>query len=93
MLADLLFCFAHMTCLVHLILMLHDTLKRYYIIINILSNLEAVICWRKCGIVFYLFFCDFQKSLLDYFFSTREEVFFMAVRDRMQVSTNSIKEK
>ncbi|WAR13612.1 ITPR1-like protein [Mya arenaria] len=36
---------------------------------------------------------EVQKSLLEYFFSTREEVFFMAVRDRMQVSTNSIKEK
>ncbi|XP_053402419.1 inositol 1,4,5-trisphosphate receptor type 1-like isoform X7 [Mercenaria mercenaria] len=36
---------------------------------------------------------EVQQSLLDYFFSTREEVFFMAVRDRMQVSTNSIKEK
>ncbi|GFO23772.1 inositol 1,4,5-trisphosphate receptor type 3-like isoform x9 [Plakobranchus ocellatus] len=34
-----------------------------------------------------------QESMLDYFLSTREEVFFMAVRDRMQVSTNSIKEK
>ncbi|KAL3860316.1 hypothetical protein ACJMK2_010455, partial [Sinanodonta woodiana] len=36
---------------------------------------------------------EVQKSMLDYFFSTREEVFFMAVRDRMQISTNSIKEK
>ncbi|CAL1526674.1 unnamed protein product [Lymnaea stagnalis] len=36
---------------------------------------------------------DVQKSMLDYFLSTREEVFFMAVRDRMQVSTNAIKEK
>ncbi|XP_064599288.1 inositol 1,4,5-trisphosphate receptor type 1-like [Liolophura sinensis] len=36
---------------------------------------------------------DVQKTLLDYFLSTREEVFFMAVRDRMQISTNSIKEK
>ncbi|KAL4234550.1 hypothetical protein ACF0H5_006191 [Mactra antiquata] len=36
---------------------------------------------------------EVQQSMLDYFFSTREEVFFMAVRDRMQVSTNSIKEK
>ncbi|XP_071176008.1 inositol 1,4,5-trisphosphate-gated calcium channel ITPR2-like isoform X12 [Mytilus edulis] len=36
---------------------------------------------------------DVQKSLLEYFLSTREEVFFMAVRDRMQISTNSIKEK
>ncbi|XP_041375271.1 inositol 1,4,5-trisphosphate receptor type 1-like [Gigantopelta aegis] len=34
-----------------------------------------------------------QKSMLEYFLSTREEVFFMAVRDRMQISTNSIKEK
>lgn len=31
--------------------------------------------------------------MLNYFLSTREEVFFMAVRDRMQLSTNSIKEK
>ncbi|PVD20342.1 hypothetical protein C0Q70_18496 [Pomacea canaliculata] len=31
--------------------------------------------------------------MLTYFFSTREEVFFMAVRDRMALSTNSIKEK
>lgn len=31
--------------------------------------------------------------MLDYFLSTREEVFFMAVRERMQISTNSIKEK
>ncbi|CAG5132421.1 unnamed protein product, partial [Candidula unifasciata] len=36
---------------------------------------------------------DVQKSMLDYFLSTREEVFFLAVRDRMQVSTNAIKEK
>ncbi|XP_046366515.2 inositol 1,4,5-trisphosphate receptor type 3-like isoform X5 [Haliotis rufescens] len=36
---------------------------------------------------------DVQKSMLEYFLSTREEVFFMAVRDRMQISTNSIKEK
>ncbi|XP_060075349.1 inositol 1,4,5-trisphosphate receptor type 1-like [Ylistrum balloti] len=36
---------------------------------------------------------DVQKSMLDFFLSTREEVFFMAVRDRMQISTNSIKEK
>ncbi|KAK3085572.1 hypothetical protein FSP39_005468 [Pinctada imbricata] len=36
---------------------------------------------------------DVQKSMLDYFLSTREEVFFMAVRDRMQISTNTIKEK
>ncbi|CAG2222632.1 unnamed protein product [Mytilus edulis] len=34
-----------------------------------------------------------QKSMLAYFLSTREEVFFMAVRDRMALSTNSIKEK
>ncbi|KAK3086885.1 hypothetical protein FSP39_024881 [Pinctada imbricata] len=34
-----------------------------------------------------------QQSMLDYFLSTREEVFFMAVRDRMALSTNSIKEK
>ncbi|VDI71716.1 Hypothetical predicted protein [Mytilus galloprovincialis] len=34
-----------------------------------------------------------QKSMLSYFLSTREEVFFMAVRDRMALSTNSIKEK
>ncbi|XP_076470932.1 inositol 1,4,5-trisphosphate-gated calcium channel ITPR2-like isoform X2 [Babylonia areolata] len=34
-----------------------------------------------------------QQSMLTYFFSTREEVFFMAVRDRMALSTNSIKEK
>lgn len=31
--------------------------------------------------------------MLDYFLSTREEVFFMAVRDRMALSTNTIKEK
>ncbi|XP_059139568.1 inositol 1,4,5-trisphosphate receptor type 1-like isoform X3 [Physella acuta] len=36
---------------------------------------------------------EVQRSMLDYFLSTREEVFFMAVRDRMQVSTNAIKEK
>ncbi|XP_062618413.1 inositol 1,4,5-trisphosphate receptor type 1-like [Saccostrea cucullata] len=36
---------------------------------------------------------DVQKSMLDYYLSTREEVFFMAVRERMQISTNSIKEK
>ncbi|XP_076449737.1 inositol 1,4,5-trisphosphate-gated calcium channel ITPR1-like isoform X2 [Babylonia areolata] len=36
---------------------------------------------------------DVQKSMLEYFLSTREEVFFMAVRDRMQISTNAIKEK
>ena len=35
----------------------------------------------------------FQQSMLDYFLSTREEVFFMAVRDRMALSTNTIKEK
>ncbi|KAK7114914.1 hypothetical protein V1264_000891 [Littorina saxatilis] len=34
-----------------------------------------------------------QQSMLEYFLSTREEVFFMAVRDRMQISTNAIKEK
>ncbi|KAL4233980.1 hypothetical protein ACF0H5_005635 [Mactra antiquata] len=34
-----------------------------------------------------------QQSMLDYFLSTREEVFFMAVRDRMALSTNTIKEK
>ncbi|XP_021341779.1 inositol 1,4,5-trisphosphate receptor type 2-like [Mizuhopecten yessoensis] len=34
-----------------------------------------------------------QQSMLNYFLSTREEVFFMAVRDRMALSTNSIKEK
>ncbi|ESO91009.1 hypothetical protein LOTGIDRAFT_163525 [Lottia gigantea] len=34
-----------------------------------------------------------QSSMLKYFLSTREEVFFMAVRDRMALSTNSIKEK
>lgn len=34
-----------------------------------------------------------QHSMLEYFLSTREEVFFMAVRDRMQLSINSIKEK
>ncbi|XP_071092410.1 inositol 1,4,5-trisphosphate-gated calcium channel ITPR3-like isoform X4 [Haliotis cracherodii] len=34
-----------------------------------------------------------QESMLKYFLSTREEVFFMAVRDRMALSTNSIKEK
>ncbi|XP_041375499.1 inositol 1,4,5-trisphosphate receptor type 3-like [Gigantopelta aegis] len=34
-----------------------------------------------------------QSSMLSYFLSTREEVFFMAVRDRMALSTNSIKEK
>ncbi|XP_078335085.1 inositol 1,4,5-trisphosphate-gated calcium channel ITPR2-like [Crassostrea virginica] len=34
-----------------------------------------------------------QQAMLDYFLSTREEVFFMAVRDRMALSTNSIKEK
>lgn len=34
-----------------------------------------------------------QHSMLEYFLSTREEVFFMAVRDRMALSTNSIKEK
>ncbi|KAL5022859.1 hypothetical protein ScPMuIL_002014, partial [Solemya velum] len=34
-----------------------------------------------------------QSSMLTYFLSTREEVFFMAVRDRMTLSTNSIKEK
>uniref|UniRef100_A0A0L8I7T5 RyR/IP3R Homology associated domain-containing protein n=1 Tax=Octopus bimaculoides TaxID=37653 RepID=A0A0L8I7T5_OCTBM len=34
-----------------------------------------------------------KSSMLEYFLSTREEVFFMAVRDRMQLSTNSIKEK
>nr|XP_022341729.1 inositol 1,4,5-trisphosphate receptor type 2-like isoform X2 [Crassostrea virginica] len=36
---------------------------------------------------------EVQRSMLDYFLSTREEVFFMAVRERMQISTNSIKEK
>lgn len=34
-----------------------------------------------------------QKSMYDYFISTREEVFFMACRYWMQASTNSIKEK
>ena len=34
-----------------------------------------------------------KQSMLDYFLSTREEVFFMAVRDRMALSTNTIKEK
>lgn len=39
-------------------------------------------------------FCFFsQQSMLEYFLSTREEVFFMAVRDRMALSTNTIKEK
>ncbi|WAR13356.1 ITPR1-like protein, partial [Mya arenaria] len=34
-----------------------------------------------------------EQSMLEYFLSTREEVFFMAVRDRMALSTNTIKEK
>ena len=46
----------------------------------------------------FIFYSDcygvtFQQSMLEYFLSTREEVFFMAVRDRMQISTNAIKEK
>lgn len=40
-----------------------------------------------------IFMILFQQAMLDYFLSTREEVFFMAVRDRMALSTNSIKEK
>lgn len=34
-----------------------------------------------------------QKSLIEYFKATREEVFFLAVRNRMHLSTISIKEK
>ena len=45
-----------------------------------------------CGIVRFGYYV-FQQAMLDYFLSTREEVFFMAVRDRMALSTNSIKEK
>ena len=45
-----------------------------------------------CGIVRVGYYV-FQQAMLDYFLSTREEVFFMAVRDRMALSTNSIKEK
>ncbi|XP_060552412.1 inositol 1,4,5-trisphosphate receptor type 2-like [Ruditapes philippinarum] len=34
-----------------------------------------------------------QESMMNYFLSTKEEVFFMAIRDRMSCSTNTIKEK
>ncbi|KAL4233979.1 hypothetical protein ACF0H5_005634 [Mactra antiquata] len=34
-----------------------------------------------------------QESMMNYFLSTKEEVFFMAIRDRMSMSTNTIKEK
>ncbi|XP_055890997.1 inositol 1,4,5-trisphosphate receptor-like isoform X3 [Biomphalaria glabrata] len=55
---------------------------------NIVREVLAFIC-----IMLFNANRDVQKSMLDYFLSTREEVFFMAVRDRMQVSTNAIKEK
>ncbi|KAK0061845.1 inositol 1 4 5-trisphosphate receptor type 2, partial [Biomphalaria pfeifferi] len=54
---------------------------------NIVREVLAFIC-----IMLFNANRDVQKSMLDYFLSTREEVFFMAVRDRMQVSTNAIKE-
>ncbi|XP_076109900.1 inositol 1,4,5-trisphosphate-gated calcium channel ITPR2-like isoform X1 [Mytilus galloprovincialis] len=34
-----------------------------------------------------------QKCMLEYFLSTREELFFMALRERMVIASNSIKEK
>jgi hypothetical protein len=35
----------------------------------------------------------FQSSLLKYFLTSREEVFFYAIRNRMQLSVGAIKEK
>ena len=43
-----------------------------------------------CNYHFYFFL---QKCMLNYFLSTKEELFFMALRERMVIASNSIKEK
>ena len=64
----------------------------YYCVNSSLSIIDATYSFiYHLNSLYYAIFL--KQSMLDYFLSTREEVFFMAVRDRMALSTNTIKEK